>query len=361
MDLNELQQEVKRIASLRGWSKEISDKIVHAMTELGEVADAWKKGRPLAIQAEELADLIIGILDLTSAMCPQVDLEAAIKNKIALLEYSDIKKNDYVIVDASGFFSEKRLVFLLKLLQEKELYPKRVILANELYDVFRRRLKEDKELRKETQKQFEEIVGAWEGYYHHFPAIVAWLKSESFVKLLRVFFDRWQPIPAGEFIGYKRESNPFNVKELKRLFGRAGEILYDELESAQRTRCCIICLSRGTRRMILKMRHVLIETPHRKKKELMQRHKWVGYLAFIYVFELSSNTLSTQSVGSFLGDVLQNASPIVRRLFEDSDILALTYSVYPALAPLIDTAIGLASVAILFDSVERPKIVLGRD
>jgi len=360
MHLEEIKREILRIAALRGWSSDISNKLVNALTELGEAADAWKKGYPQYLKAEEISDLIISALDLSLAMCPEANMDKVVTEKLKLLENPKEFRNNYVIVDVSAFLYEKRLVFLLKLLEEEALFPRRVVLANEIYNLFKILLRGEEYSYDEAQGRLREIAGAWEGYYRHFPRIAEWFKSEKFISLLRSFFEKWQPIPAGELIGYSRERNPFNSNELKRKLGKAGELLYDELETAQRTRSIIICLSRALRRLLIKTRQVLVELPHEKKKKWMRKHKYGAFLAFAYVTDLVQRNFTTGGFDSFLQSIIDNASPFAKQLFVEVDIPMLRSIFEQLTLPAFDIALGLAAVVILYDSVDEAKIVLGQ-
>jgi hypothetical protein len=289
-------------------------------------------------------------LDLSRVLYSPVDAQKPEK-----LDQPDKTWHNYLVVDVSTFLSKRRLAFLLKLLEERELLPRRVVLADKIYSILSEYVKEGR-LSEHNLLFFQEIAGNWEGHYPN--RNVKWISDEEFLSSLKKFFQKWKPLPASEVIGYERSKNPIDAEELKKRLGLVGDIVYDELKTAERTRCCIVCLSRGLARLLGKVRHFLIEIPHAKKKVWMEKHAWVGGLLFFVVADVSARKISTSDLENLLSEIAQHASPIVRNLFADVDIQNLARWVLQLLGPTIAAGfLGAVSVAIAFDSISYPKIL----
>jgi NTP pyrophosphatase (non-canonical NTP hydrolase) len=358
MNLEEMKREIERIARSRGWSDSVTDKLVWVLTELGEASNAWKRNRSQTVKARELADVIIGTLDLSRVLCPGINMDYVVAQKLRSLERTERVSSDYLVVDVSAFLSEKRFAFLLELLEEKELSPERVVLANELYSILSGFAFGERKPSDENLLPLREIVTSWEKLDAN--KIMSWMSSEKFSSLLRIFFEKWNPLPAGELVGYDRSKNPIDAEEFRKKLGKAGELLYDELKTAQKTRSCIVCLSRALARLLVRMRHVLIEIPHTKKKMWMEKHNWFGGLIFFIVTDVAARNISAPDLERLLSEIAQHASPIVRNLFVDIDIPSLAHSIFNLFAPTVVAAVlGVTSVAIAFDSISYPKIVMG--
>jgi hypothetical protein len=293
-------------------------------------------------------------LDLRRLLYSPVDAQKPKK-----LDQPDETWHNYLAVDVSAFLSTRRLAFLLKLLEEKELLPRRVVLADKIYSILSKYVKEGR-LSEDDLLLFQEIAESWEGHERaRYPdRNVKWTSDKEFLSSLKIFFQKWKPLPASEVIGYERPKNPIDAGELRRRLGLAGDIVYDELKTAERTRCCILCLSRGLARLLGKARHFLIEIPHAKKKVWMKKHDWVGGLLFFVVTGVSTTKISATDLENLLSEIAQHASPIVRNLFADVDIQNLARWVLQLLGPTIAAGfLGAVSVAIAFDSIRYPKIV----
>jgi NTP pyrophosphatase (non-canonical NTP hydrolase) len=352
--LEEIRREIARIAQLKGWIDSPPEKFVCALTELGEAGNAWKKNASQDTKAEELADVIISTLDLSRVLCPMVNMDDVVAHKLKRLEQTDDPGRSYIVIDVSAFLARKRLPFLLKLLEEKELSPSRVVLADKIHSILSRFV-DHKEFSKQDLSLFLEIAQSWEGPYPN--RIGKWLGSEEFLGLLQTFFQRWKPLPASEFIGYDRTKNPIDAEELKRKLGVAGDLLYDELKTAEKTRSCILCLSRGLAHLLTRARHFLIEIPHAKKKMWMVKHDYIGGFLFMIVTGVAATNITPVDLENLLSEIAQHASPIVRNLFADVDISILAHWICQLLSPTIAAGLGAVSVAIAFDSISYPKIV----
>ena len=63
-------------------SREDVPKFLFAFIELGEAADAWKKGLSEEAVAEELVDVIFYVLDASRLACPSVNMDEMFKEKL---------------------------------------------------------------------------------------------------------------------------------------------------------------------------------------------------------------------------------------------------------------------------------------
>jgi NTP pyrophosphatase (non-canonical NTP hydrolase) len=82
-DLNEKMRAVRALADAKGFSSDparIWEMLALIHTEVSEATDAYKKGEPLEHIGEELADAIIRILHLLSAL--NLDAEALFQAKM---------------------------------------------------------------------------------------------------------------------------------------------------------------------------------------------------------------------------------------------------------------------------------------
>ncbi len=82
-DLNQKMREVRALADAKGFSSDparIWEMLALIHTEVSEATDAYKKGEPMEHIGEELADAIIRILHLMSAL--NLDAEAAFQDKM---------------------------------------------------------------------------------------------------------------------------------------------------------------------------------------------------------------------------------------------------------------------------------------
>jgi NTP pyrophosphatase (non-canonical NTP hydrolase) len=81
--LNQKMQEVRALADAKGFSSDpgrIWEMLALIHTEVSEATDAYKKGEPMDHVGEELADAIIRILHLMSAL--NLDAEALFEDKM---------------------------------------------------------------------------------------------------------------------------------------------------------------------------------------------------------------------------------------------------------------------------------------
>jgi NTP pyrophosphatase (non-canonical NTP hydrolase) len=359
MHLEEIKAEIARIARRRGWSNGIGSvptKFVCALTELGEAGNAWKENESEVVKAEELADTLISLLDLSRVLCPSINMDNIVGQKLSRLGFAEKKPDNLLVIDPSVFFSRDRFIFLLKLLEEEELSPKRTVLADGLYDI----LSESSGKRSLSEKNelfLRDIMSKWEGF--NAQKALGWVSSSEFLELLDEFFQKWRPLPASEFIGKDRQKNPIDAEELQRKLGRAGEILYDELKTAQRTRSCIVCLSGGLTRLLHKLQQAFIEVPHIKKKKWMMKHRWFGKLVFLVVFEVAREEITQSGLESLLSEMAKNHAPIVQYLLVEMDIPTLARWLLDLLGPILaSVGVGLVTAVVAYDSVSAPRTVL---
>lgn len=254
-----------------------------------------------------------------------------------------------LIIDASAFFFRSRFEFLLKLLKEEEFSPDRIIVANYLYYLFLEYLKK-KELPQKQEELIREIVIKWERF--NVERSMKWILSREFVVLLDEFFTVWKPLPAEEVIGYGEKENPISLREFRKKLGRAGEVLYEELKTSEKTKTCILCLSRALSYLLRRMKMYFIEIPHTKKKKFMEKHSWMGGLLFYFVVEVSSQQISPKSLEQLINEFIKYAPQTTKGIFAEVNVHVLAGWLFDLLAPL---GIGLVSVAIAFDSIHSPK------
>lgn len=279
---------------------------------------------------------------------PQTDLTGW---RIELREYSNT-----LVIDASVFFFRSRFTFLLKLLDEEEILPEQVILADRLHYLLSTYY-EKRDLSDHLYKEFVNIVSKWELGFN-VKRIMNWVSSKEFLEYFEIFFTKWKPLLAGEIIGYEKESNPLDINELREKLGQVADIVYDELKTAQRTRSLILCLSRGLTRLLKRLRITFIEIPHAKKKHFMNKHKFSGGLLFLTVFEVVQDNVSLSDIQNVLTDIVKNSSPSLQRFFTEINIpmSTLAYWFLELITPVgVAIGTGYLTAAIVFDSISFPK------
>ncbi len=82
-DLNQKMREVRALADAKGFSSDparIWEMLALIHTEVSEATDAYKKGEPMEHVGEELADAVIRILHLYSAL--NLDPEQSFQDKM---------------------------------------------------------------------------------------------------------------------------------------------------------------------------------------------------------------------------------------------------------------------------------------
>jgi NTP pyrophosphatase (non-canonical NTP hydrolase) len=85
MHLEEMKKEIDTLVLERGFynkPEDASKKLLFAFIELGEAADAWKKGLGENKIAEELIDVIFYVLDTSRLACPSVNMDEIFHNKL---------------------------------------------------------------------------------------------------------------------------------------------------------------------------------------------------------------------------------------------------------------------------------------
>ena len=85
MNLEDMKREIATLVIEKGFynkPEEVPKKLLFAFIELGEAADAWKKGLQEQKIAEELIDVMFYILDASRLACPTVDMDEAFRNKL---------------------------------------------------------------------------------------------------------------------------------------------------------------------------------------------------------------------------------------------------------------------------------------
>jgi NTP pyrophosphatase (non-canonical NTP hydrolase) len=84
VDLEEMKREIEALVVAKGFYNSCEDvpkKLLFAFIELGEAADAWKKGLGEETVAEELVDVIFYVLDASRLACPSVDIDDMFRDK----------------------------------------------------------------------------------------------------------------------------------------------------------------------------------------------------------------------------------------------------------------------------------------
>lgn len=85
MDLEEMKLEIGALVVAKGFYNSLEDvpkKLLFAFIELGEAADAWKKGLGEEVVAEELVDVIFYVLDASRLACPSVNMDEMFREKL---------------------------------------------------------------------------------------------------------------------------------------------------------------------------------------------------------------------------------------------------------------------------------------
>ena len=80
-----MKREIKALVVAKGFYNsrdDIPKKLLFAFIELGEAADAWKKGLNEETIAEELIDVIFYVLDASRLACPTVDMDQMFARKL---------------------------------------------------------------------------------------------------------------------------------------------------------------------------------------------------------------------------------------------------------------------------------------
>ena len=85
MNLEEMKREIEALVLAKGFyntREDIPKKLLFAFIELGEAADAWKKGLSEEKIAEELIDVIFYVLDASRLACPSVNMDEMFRKKL---------------------------------------------------------------------------------------------------------------------------------------------------------------------------------------------------------------------------------------------------------------------------------------
>lgn len=85
MNLEEMKREIEALVLAKGFynsREDIPKKLLFAFIELGEAADAWKKGLSEETIAEELIDVIFYVLDASRLACPSVNMDEMFRKKL---------------------------------------------------------------------------------------------------------------------------------------------------------------------------------------------------------------------------------------------------------------------------------------
>ncbi len=85
MDLEQMKRKIEELVVAKGFynsREDVPKKLLFAFVELGEAADAWKKGLSEEKMAEELVDTIFYILDASRLACPSINMDDAFKMKL---------------------------------------------------------------------------------------------------------------------------------------------------------------------------------------------------------------------------------------------------------------------------------------
>ncbi|MEM2104722.1 MAG: MazG nucleotide pyrophosphohydrolase domain-containing protein [Candidatus Bathyarchaeia archaeon] len=85
MDLEEMKREIEALVLAKGFYnswEDVPKKLLFAFIELGEAADAWKKGLSEDVIAEELIDVIFYVLDVSRLACPSVNMDEMFSRKL---------------------------------------------------------------------------------------------------------------------------------------------------------------------------------------------------------------------------------------------------------------------------------------
>ncbi len=85
MNLEEMKRRIEALVVAKGFynsREDVPKKLLFAFIELGEAADAWKKGFSQEKIAEELVDVIFYVLDASRLACPTIDMDEAFNQKL---------------------------------------------------------------------------------------------------------------------------------------------------------------------------------------------------------------------------------------------------------------------------------------
>ena len=85
MNLEEMKKKIEELVLEKGFynrPEDIPKKLLFAFIELGEAADAWKKGLSEEKIAEELVDVIFYVLDASRLACPSVNMDEMFREKL---------------------------------------------------------------------------------------------------------------------------------------------------------------------------------------------------------------------------------------------------------------------------------------
>jgi NTP pyrophosphatase (non-canonical NTP hydrolase) len=85
VNLEEMKREIEALVVAKGFynsREDIPKKLLFAFIELGEAADAWKKGLSEETVAEELIDVIFYVLDASRLACPSVNMDKMSAEKL---------------------------------------------------------------------------------------------------------------------------------------------------------------------------------------------------------------------------------------------------------------------------------------
>jgi NTP pyrophosphatase (non-canonical NTP hydrolase) len=85
VDLECMKREIEALVLAKGFynsREDVPKKLLFAFIELGEAADAWKKGLGEEVVAEELVDVIFYVLDASRLACPSVNMDEMFRKKL---------------------------------------------------------------------------------------------------------------------------------------------------------------------------------------------------------------------------------------------------------------------------------------
>jgi len=257
-----------------------------------------------------------------------------------------------LVIDVSCFVFKRRLIFLRELLEEPEIAPSRLILADDLFSLFDGYIKKGK-FQEDAFELIEELAKAW-GYPVRPKVVLEWIQSHEFLEMLKSLFEKWRPVPASKIIG-SSSSNPIDLQEIVQVLGKAGRVLYQELAAAMKAKTFLLALTRQTIRVLRRISIVIIEVPLAKKKKFMEKYRWTAGILFMLIFEISREELNLQAVKSLIEGIMKEGSPIVSQLLSGVEIVPLADTVFSVLAGI---AIATVTTAIVFDSITIPENLL---
>jgi len=85
VDLEGMKREIGALVVAKGFynsREDVPKKLLFAFIELGEAADAWKKGLSEETVAEELVDVVFYVLDASRLACPSVNMDEMFREKL---------------------------------------------------------------------------------------------------------------------------------------------------------------------------------------------------------------------------------------------------------------------------------------